>query len=117
MSFQWQVTPQDAFGGLAANYVAAIRQAVGLLAQRWAPTIEAWMKQEAVWQDHTGNARQTLHSEVEGLGTDMITIILAHGMSYGIYLELSHGGRFSVIGPALDHFGPLIWQDVVALFA
>lgn len=117
MGVVWSVTPEQAFTELTQAYVAAIRHGIRALADRRAPEIEAWMKQNAVWTDRTGNARQTLNTEVEQMGADMVAIILAHGVEYGIWLELSHGGAYSVISPALDYFGPLIWRDVQAMLS
>lgn len=115
MSFQWEVPPDRAFDELASWYTDAIRSAILQLAQQRAPQIEAWMKANARWTDRTGNARQTLTAEAELLGMDAVQITLAHGVDYGIFLELAHGGRWAVIGPALDFFAPRIWADVQAL--
>jgi hypothetical protein len=117
MSFSWQVTPTQAFVPGVTAYVEAIRRGVRAIADRYAPEIEAWMKANAVWEDKTGNARQTLNADAENVTLDMVQIILAHGVDYGIYLELANAGRFAIIGPALDHFGPLIWADVQAMLA
>lgn len=114
MGFIWQVSPETALPDVAEQQANAITLAVRRLAQRYAPEIETWMKRNAPWTDRTGNARQTLHSEVEEL-VNVTVITFAHGMDYGRYLELSHGGRYAIIGPALDHFAPLIWRDVMAL--
>lgn len=112
MSFQWDVTPEQAFGELTQAYIAAIRRGVQAIAQRRAPEIEAWMKQNASWTDRTGNARQTLNTTIEEISLDMVNIILAHGVEYGIYLELANAGNYAIIAPALDHWGPIIWRDV-----
>ena len=116
MSFTWEVTPEQAFDDLIKQYQQEIHSAIKTLANRYAPEIEAWMKQNAKWTDRTGNARQTLHTEVEEVSSIMIGIILAHGVDYGIFLELSHGGAWAIIGPALDSFAPKVWADVQALF-
>lgn len=115
MSFQWRVRPTTAWTGLADDYVRRIRRGVRLLAERYAPEIEAYMKAEALWTDRTGNARQTLSAEVEQTAEDMVTIILAHGVDYGIWLELAHGGNWAIINPTIDVFGPRIWADVQAM--
>lgn len=114
MGFSWQVSPEQALPAVADAYINDVTKAVRVLARRYAPEIETWMKRNAPWTDRTGNARQTLHSEVEEL-VNVTVITFAHGMDYGRYLELSHGGRYAIIGPALDHFAPLIWRDVMAL--
>lgn len=116
MPIVWQKTPEEAFGELADEYERAIHTAVRTLLQRYAPDIEAWMKTNASWTDRTGNARQTLNTEVEEVLNEAVTIYLAHGVDYGKYLELSNGGRYAIIGPALDYFAPKIWADVQRLF-
>jgi hypothetical protein len=114
-SFEWDITPETAFGQLTAAYAAAIRNGVRQIARRRAPEIEAWMKNNARWTDRTGNARQTLHTDVEDMALDMVQIILAHGVDYGVFLELAHGGVWGIIGDAVDTWGPVVWQDVRAM--
>lgn len=116
MPFKWSVTPEQAFGDLMDAYGDDIHSAIKALADRWAPEIESWMKSNAKWQDRTGNARQTLYTEVEELSSIAIGIIMGHGVDYGKYLELSNGGVYAIIGPALDYFAPKVWADVQALF-
>lgn len=116
MSFQWDVRPTEAWVQMSDSYLASIHRAVYALAQRYAPEIEAWMKQNAPWTDRTGNARQTLETEVEDVALQMVDIYLRHGMSYGEYLEHNYGGRYAIIGPALDVFAVRIWNDIVGLF-
>lgn len=115
MSFRWSVTPTSAFVGLGNAYTAAIRRGVRAIADRYAPEIEAYMKSEATWTDRTGNARQSLAAEVEEMAGEMVQIILAHGVEYGIFLELAHGGAYQIIAPTIDVFGPRIWADVRAM--
>lgn len=114
-SLEWSVTPERAFGDLTKAHIAAIRRGVRAIAQRRAPEIEAWMKQNAPWTDRTGNARQTLFAEVEDVGLDMVAIIFGHGVEYGVWLEIAHAGQYAVLAPALDYFGPIIWADVQAM--
>lgn len=75
------------------------------------------MKSNASWTDRTGNARQSLNAEVEDMAMDMVEIVLSHGVEYGIYLELSHGGAYAIIAPAVDVFAPRIWADVRAMLS
>lgn len=117
MGIYWQIPPEEAFGALADAYIEAIQDAIYELAQAYKPRIKAWMKANAPWTDRSGHARQTLYSEVEQLIDGATEILFAHGMDYGIWLELAHGGNWAIIGPAIDHFAPLIWADVQALVA
>lgn len=125
MSFSWSVTPTAAFVPGAAAYVEAIRRGVRAIADRYAPEIEAWMKSSAPWTDRTSNARQTLTAVVEYVALDMVAVVLAHGVEYGVYLEgytpegreTMQGGKYAIIAPTIDEFGPRIWADVVAMLS
>lgn len=107
--------PEIAFSELAEAYATAIHAGVKTLAERYSVEIEAWLKDNAPWTDRTGNARQSLYSEVTDIANQAVIIILGHGVDYGTFLELAHGGNYAVIGPALDYFIPRIWRDVRAL--
>ncbi len=115
MGFVWQTTPERAWSGLAEAYSRAIQDGIYQLAQAYAVEIEGWMKENASWVDRTGAARQTLNTEAQRLVSSAVEIILAGGVEYQVYLELSYGGNFAIIGPALDHFIPLVWRDVQEL--
>jgi hypothetical protein len=110
--FRWDVPPEQAFPEMAQAYMSAIHMGVFSIIQRWAPEIENWMKQNAPWTDRTGNARQTLHTEIDDVVNTMVKLTLAHGVNYGIFLELCNAGRYAIVNPALDHFAPKIWSDV-----
>lgn len=117
MGFKWDVPPDEALVDLTKAYSKAVNDAVYKIALRYAPEIEAWMKSNAPWKDRTGNARQTLNSEAaQDLAFDLVAIFFRHGMEYGRFLELGNGGRYAIIGPAMDHFGPKIMADIQALF-
>lgn len=112
VGFRWQIPPERAFPELTEAYVRAIRAGVHGVMQRWAPEIENWMKANAPWTDRTTHARQGLWSDVDLLGESTVSLILAHGMDYGIFLELANAGTYAIIGPALDYFAPRIWADI-----
>lgn len=115
MGIRWNPSPSQAWGDLSGAYAQAIRRGVRAIADRYAPEIEAYMKANAIWTDRTGNARQSLSAEVEDATRDMVQIILAHGVDYGIFLELANGGAYQIIAPTIDVFGPRIWADVRAM--
>lgn len=117
MTFTWQTSPEKTLPELADAYATAIHRGVMAIAQKWTPQIANWMKSNAPWKDRTGNARQTLWSDFNQVVNQMVEIIFAHGMDYGIYLEMNNAGRYAIIGPALDHFAPLIWADVMRMMS
>ncbi len=109
---RWDVPPEEAWGDLADEYITALHAGVLAIAQRWAPEIENWMRDNAPWTDRTGNARQTLYTAVRQVANEMVELILSHGMDYGVFLETKNMGRYAIIAPALDEFGPKLWADV-----
>jgi hypothetical protein len=117
MAVVWDVEPEQAFGELADEYISAIHSAIRQIIQRYVPEVEAWLKANARWTDRTGNARQTLFADMEELTNQFVELILSHGVDYGVFLELSHGGSWAIVGPALDYFAPKIWADVQALLS
>lgn len=77
-----------------------------------APKSAARMKTEAPWTDQTGNARSGLFTATRHEGTHH-SMVLAHGMSYGIYLERNHSGRYAIVIPELNRAG----QDIMRALA
>ena len=67
------------------------------------------------WTDHTAQARQRRHGEVERYDTG-IRMILAHGVEYGVYLEFAHEKRYAVIYPILQREAGNVMQGLRNLF-
>lgn len=67
------------------------------------------------WTDRTAHARQRLHSSAKRIDTG-IRIVLAHGVEYGVYLELAHEKRYAVIYPTLLKMGPQVMEGLEGLF-
>lgn len=109
--FQWVVEPGLAFPQLMERYSQVILQGGRRIAHKHAAEMEAWAKSNAPWQDRTGAARAGLKATVED--NDLVAeITLAHGVDYGVWLELAHGGKNAIIAPAIDHFAPRVWRDI-----
>lgn len=101
MGFRWTRPPSQAWN--IERYKAAVLQAVAYEMQYWAATIEADMKQNAPWEDQTGNARQSLASFVYRVG-DMVILVAKQEMTYGVWLEISHGGKYAIVMTTMDKF-------------
>lgn len=84
------------------TYGQNVKLAQHRVAEYFAPIVETEAKQNAPWTDRTGNARQGLHGFVEDLSASVVAITLAHGVSYGIFLELRNQGRYAIIMPTLE---------------
>lgn len=111
MGFRWIVAPTDVFPQMAQKYTQAIFQSGRRVAHTRAREMEAYAKANAPWQDRTGAARAGLTATVEETGP-IGTIVLSHGVSYGIWLEIANGGRFAIIAPTIDVFAPQIMRDL-----
>ena len=74
--------------------------------------IEAKMKTNRPWTDRTGMAKATLSARVSQPDKDTIRITLAHGVDYGIWLELAHEKNYAIVGPTVREEGPKIVTDL-----
>lgn len=110
---KWSLSPARLFEWLGDVRRRQIETGVKRVAERNAAKIEEWMRSNAVWQDISGDARRELKAEVLEVTGRAAFILLRHGTDYGgLYLETMQAGRFSIIGPALDHFAPLLMRDL-----
>lgn len=77
-----------------------------------ASEIEAKMKINRPWTDRTGMAKATLRAKVSQPNKHLVRITLAHGVDYGIWLELAHGKNYAIIAPTVNEEGPRIVDDL-----
>jgi len=87
------------------------RAATVALAQNWAGRLEGQMKSEqasgSYWINRTHHALQRLSGQAS-VGRDAVRIVLAHGVDYGVYLELARDGQNAILGPTLNAAAPEI---------
>lgn len=74
--------------------------AIRMYAETAAVNLEAYMKSNRPWVDRTGNAKARLTASVQKL-MDGYRIALAHGVTYGIWLELANEKRYAIIQPTI----------------
>lgn len=67
---------------------------------------KAHMQTAAPWTDRTGNARAGLSYAVEWQPQKLHAIKFWHRVTYGVFLETMQAGRFSIILPTIQIFGP-----------
>lgn len=124
--FEWVVSPQVIIDGLE-KYGAQVLIAVQAVANYWGQLVQDDARENAVWEDRTGNARGGLFFAVDGFGLETITgevtpeaksemsdvavesgskdtliITLGHTTFYGKFLELSNGGRYAIIMSTME---------------
>lgn len=71
----------------------------------FAQECEDYMKAHAPWEDRTGDARDGLSGTPYAKG-DVHGVLLAHGVTYGRFLEFRFGGRDAIVIPTLEQKGP-----------
>lgn len=94
-----------------------LNRAIFGVAKYWDGRIEAHMKQKAPWTDRTSNARNGLFATAVKISKGVFAIILAHSVTYGIFLEL--GTRFMkarpIIIPTMEDYGPKVIKTLTKI--
>lgn len=88
---------------------------IGAVIEYHAVEGEAELKTKAPWTDRTGAARTGLHTATAHQGGTH-TIVFAHSVPYGIWLEIKNSGRYEVIMPTVRTIGPRVMQSLDGLF-
>jgi len=101
-----------ALGDGAREYIGRKQAGLHALLLNWAGQMEGYAKTHAPWTDRTSHARQSLHSGVD-VRDNQFVLYLSHGVEYGIWLELAHGGNYAIVGPTADAHLPRIRQTVI----
>lgn len=106
----WSRTPADAWAELARVEAAAIESEVAQFADSLTDQITAWMRQEARWNDVTGEARAGLYSDVIHMARQSVSILMSYGPTtlYDVHLEANP--RTSLLGDATDYWAPVIYR-------
>jgi hypothetical protein len=111
MAFKLDWNGQD-----ISKNLAKMEQKLGAVVLMYAATkaseIEAKMKMNRPWTDRTGMAKTTLNAKVSQPNANTVRITLAHGVDYGIWLEIAHNKNWSIIGPTIEQEGPKITNDL-----
>jgi hypothetical protein len=79
---------------------AKTRRAVAAAFAFQAPRSTAYMKTNAPWTDRTTAARSGLNARANITGS-RFELVLAHAVSYGIWLEVCNSGQYAIILPAM----------------
>lgn len=79
-----------------------------------------YMKSHRTWTDHPGvhqDAKDNLQAVVVWHDSERFSIWLGHGKDvyYGIWLEVRWGGRYAIVLPTAQHFGPQLGARIAAV--
>ena len=78
--------------------------AIRMLAEQGAEKLRDSAQENRKWTDRSGQARQRLNGSVSTIASGY-RIYLAHGVDYGLWLELAHGKRFAIIPQTIEYVG------------
>ena len=95
------VRPPSELAGAISRYGERVVVVVLGVAGFMADVMQNQARTGATWTDRTANARSGLFGVAEREGP-IVKIVLAHTMSYGVYLELSNGQRYAIIMPTIE---------------
>lgn len=88
--------------------------AVKIYAETQAEQLEGYAKEHRPWTDRTGDARKRLKGYVTDIPNGY-RINLAHGVDYGIWLELANEKRFAILEPTIRLQGPMVLKGLKGL--
>lgn len=111
------------------QYGVKVFDAILAVADFIATKMQNHARQQAKWQDRTGNARSGLFAvaakKERGAGGQFLAaaertveIYLSHGstIEYGKWLELAHGGRYAIIWPTIYRHLPELKRLLDGIF-
>lgn len=110
----WQRDPKDLGRAISELGERVVYSALVDYLNRHAAEIVEEMRRNAPWTDRTGEARRKLVAEVETNGAT-VSLYLAHGVPYGVFLEVRNGGRYAIVGPTVMRTGPRVMQGLKGL--
>ena len=69
----------------------------------------------AFWKNQSGQARDRMFSGAYQ-EKDIIAWFMAHGVQYGVYLELANDGRHEAIRPVIQRYVGRFYRDLKKLY-
>jgi len=86
-----------------------------MFAQTEATILESYMKVNRVWTDRTSMAKNSLTGRAGYKGESGVRITLAHGVDYGLWLELANEKNYAIVEPTVRLRGPEVIKDMKGL--
>lgn len=103
MSIKFKFDKSMLDGGLL-DFENKAQAAIRMYAEQSALELQNNARQNARWTDRTGHARQRLTGDVL-VASNGYKLRLAHGVDYGIWLELANEKRFAIIPETIEYVG------------
>ena len=71
---------------------------------QYLPKLRETAQLNAKWENRTGEARRRLNATYRTVSNGY-NLVLAHGVNYGIWLELAHEKRYAIIMQTVEYVG------------
>ena len=94
------------------NWLLLKHAGVEAVAKVSAATMQNYARQNRRWEDQSGHARAELHGGSYWQTMDTMMIYVAHGMSYGVYLELANEGHYSILEESVNVHRQEIFNNI-----
>ena len=75
-----------------------------ILTENGAQKMEMYAKENRPWKDRTGSARQRLKGSWKKI-RDGYRIAIAHGVTYGVWLEFAHERKYAILWQTVEKVG------------
>lgn len=115
MTISWNITPDVAWGQLAERQVDAIEADIVALVESMLDEVTSWMKENARWNDVTGNARAGLFSDMQHITRQAVYLLMSHDVTLDYTWALEASPRTSLLGDAADHWWPVLYRGAVEI--
>jgi hypothetical protein len=138
--FVWVKPPSD-LGKAVQDYADKVEAALYAIASKWGQDAQDAARQQAPWEDRSGNARSGIFFAVEGLGLGTmigevsaeakalmkdvkvesaegrgVIVVVSHTVFYGKYLETARGGKHAIIMSTIEANLPKLENLVSEIF-
>lgn len=72
-----------------------------------------YAKKNFKWTPRSGRAHTGLNAGVRAMNNDEIELWVAHGVEYGIYLELAMQKKYAILVPTINYIRPILFEEVL----
>lgn len=92
----------DGFKKVEMKFTPTDYSAITMLLETAAKKMESWAKMNRKWTDRTNRARLGLTGYAYWENKKVVSAVLAHTVSYGVYLELAHQRKYAILEQTLE---------------
>ena len=105
----------DAIEKSLLEFAEESEKAISELCKTDALVLQSYAQEHRPWTDRTGHARQRLKGTVNHPDPNTWELTLAHGVDYGIWLEMAHEKKYAIIQPTIQAKSPEIMNSFEGL--